>query len=97
MRQFLNCIDWKPVISDGTVTSFDKFAKIMQDASEICWPMTAKTLSRKPREPWFLKDLLVSRGTKESLHRQAHKSNKDPQKWAAFKKYRNLYFMLGHY
>jgi hypothetical protein len=54
--------------------------------------MTAKTLSSKPREPWFSKSLLVSRGTKESLYRQACKSNKDPQKWAAFTKYRNLYF-----
>jgi hypothetical protein len=76
MRQFLNCSDWTPVISDCTATYFDKFAKIMQDASEICCPMTTKTLSSKPREPWFLKGLLVSQGTKESLHRQARKSIK---------------------
>jgi hypothetical protein len=69
MRQFFNCIDWTPVISDCTVTSFDKFAKIMPDASEICCPMTAKTLSSKPREPWFSKGLLVSRGTKEFIDR----------------------------
>jgi hypothetical protein len=30
MRPFFNYIDWTPVISDCTVTSFDKFAKIIR-------------------------------------------------------------------
>ena len=38
MRDWMKCVDWKPVLEDNTKTTFDKFSDILSEARKICCP-----------------------------------------------------------
>lgn len=92
LKQFLSCVNWSPVLNDNSIRSFDSFESIMQEATQICCPVTAKAAATAPKEPWFSRGLMTSRFKKEKLHKLARKSKKNSLEWAQFKLFRNLYY-----
>ena len=92
MRDWMKCVDWKPVLEDNTKTTFDKFSDILSEARKICCPSIKVGTKIRISQPWFTLGLKVSRIYKEKLAKKARA--KQGVHKEVYVKYRNVYNKL---
>ena len=92
MRDWLRCVDWKPVLEDNTKTTFDKFSDIIAEARKVCCPNIKVGTRTRISQPWFSVGLMTSRKQKEKLAKKAR--IKQGLHKEVYIKYRNVYNKL---
>ena len=93
LKDYLDCINWDPVLKNTTTESFSIFQKLMDEAVTLCCEPRPGSKKHVPKMPWFTKGLFQSRHQKDLLLKEAITS-KDPAKWANYKFYRNFYYRV---
>ena len=92
MRDWLKIVDWKPVLEDNTITTFEKFDSVLDEARKVCCPNVKVGTKTRLSQPWFTAGLKVSRQNKDKLAKKARiKKGIHKEKYLI---YRRLYHKL---